>query len=103
MIVLFLFLGVLLSKTSVWAVQAFGNVTIDEIIFHLKVPLQGTDTTSIVSFIQQALIPAIKISGVVVAICLLPCLERLVRDRLAQHTGKQVVITVCRYAPPPLY
>ena len=101
LIVLFLFLGVLLSKTSVWAVQAFGNVTIDEIIFHLKVPLQGTDTTSIVSFIQQALIPAIKISGVVVAICLLPCLERLVRDRLAQHTGKQVVITVCRYAPPP--
>ncbi len=95
-ILLFLFLGILLSKASTWAIQAFGNVTIDEIIFHLKVPLQGTDKTSIVSFIHQALFPAIKASVLVVLIYLLPYLERYLRNKYAQYTGKQITLVIQR-------
>lgn len=97
---LLLFLGILLAHTSVWAEQAFGNVTLDEIVFHLKVPLQGTDTTSIVSFIQTALLPTIKISCILLLIYLIPVAERWIRCRIKRITGQKVTISIL---PPPPY
>ena len=50
----------LLNKTKPWAQDMFGGVTAEEIIFHMKVPLQGTDVSTIYSFIQDALLPSLK-------------------------------------------
>jgi quinol-cytochrome oxidoreductase complex cytochrome b subunit len=60
-IILFLILelGFLFGKTLPWAQQTFGGVSTEEILFHLKVPLQGTDTSTIFSFLQKALLPSL--------------------------------------------
>ena len=49
-IVFLLFVDILLAITFGWVRQAFGGVSMEELIFHLKVPLQGTDISSFVSF-----------------------------------------------------
>ena len=50
-------LGILLFLAVDWSIDFFGEITIDEIIFHLKVPLQGTDQNTILDFIIRCLIP----------------------------------------------
>lgn len=40
-IVFLLFVDILLAITFGWVRQAFGGVSMEELIFHLKVPLQG--------------------------------------------------------------
>lgn len=52
-------LGLLLGETLPWAQKTFGGVSAEEILFHLKVPLQGTDTTTIYSFVREALMPSL--------------------------------------------
>ena len=41
-IVFLLFVDILLAITFGWVRQTFGGVSMEELIFHLKVPLQGT-------------------------------------------------------------
>lgn len=52
-IVFLLFVDILLAITFGWVRQAFGGVSMEELIFHLKVPLQGTDISSFVSFSEE--------------------------------------------------
>lgn len=52
-------LGLLLGATLPWAQKTFGGVSAEEIFFHLKVPLQGTDTSTIYSFVREALLPSL--------------------------------------------
>lgn len=59
---LFLFVFVLLIFTSIWTRKFFGAVTFDEILFHLMVPIEGTNTSTFTSFIVSALIPAIFVT-----------------------------------------
>ena len=67
-IVFLLFADILLAITFGWVRQAFGGVSMEELIFHLKVPLQGTDISSFVSFFRGALLPSIGIFALMMAV-----------------------------------
>lgn len=55
-----LFLGILLYRVSIWVPDNFGNITFEQVLFHLFVPLEGTDSSYITSFIVYCLpIPTI--------------------------------------------
>ena len=67
-IVFLLFVDILLAITFGWVRQAFGGVSLEELIFHLKVPLQGTDISSFISFFRGALLPSIGIFALMMAV-----------------------------------
>lgn len=57
-----LFLAVLLVLSSRWVITTFGLITPDELIFHLKVPLQGTSNEMINNFIKRSFVPTVCIT-----------------------------------------
>ncbi|MBQ8639257.1 MAG: LTA synthase family protein [Lachnospiraceae bacterium] len=93
-IVLLLGLGVLIEKAGTWALGLFGGISIDEIIFHLKVPLSGTDSSTIVQFIKVCLFPALAVMLLVVGIMILPGMERSFRKKREKKTGRKLFLQV---------
>lgn len=92
---LLLELGLLLNKTKPWAQDMFGGVTAEEIIFHMKVPLQGTDVSTIYSFIQDALLPSLKeLIFFIMLFFVLPRIERALRSRLEKRYNKSVRLVI---------
>lgn len=77
-------LGILLFLAVDWSIDFFGEITIDEIIFHLKVPLQGTDQNTILDFIIRCLIPALMGMFLLALLYLLPRWERRWREKRVQ-------------------
>ena len=54
-----LFFTILLERVPHWMRDAVGGVTFDALVFHLKVPIEGSDTSLLGSFLIKALLPAI--------------------------------------------
>lgn len=54
-----LFFTILLERVPHWMRDAVGGVTFDALVFHLKVPLEGSDISLLGSFLIKALLPAI--------------------------------------------
>ena len=69
-IVIFILLAFATTVTIDWLYNTFGHLTIDEIIFHLKVPLEGTNTDLISKFFKdcafKVLIPTLIISIILI-------------------------------------
>ncbi|MDO4272799.1 MAG: LTA synthase family protein [Eubacteriales bacterium] len=84
------FIGGLLAFAAKWAVSSFGNISVDEIIFHLKVPLQGTDTGAVKAFAIQALIPALIITGVFLTMHVLAGRKEGILRRWRERDKKEV-------------
>ena len=66
LLVLLFFIGVLILLTVRWAIGLFGGISVEEIIFHLKMPLDGTDSNTFVEFILYCLIPSLLLSALFV-------------------------------------
>ena len=69
-IVICLLLAFGATVTIDWLYETFGHLSMDEIIFHLKVPMQGTNTDIIFKFIKQCLWKVI-IPTVIIAFALI--------------------------------
>lgn len=48
---------VLIFLSVIWSLKTFGDIPLTQIIFHLKVPLQGTDSSILLSYVKECLIP----------------------------------------------
>ena len=69
--VIFVFLGLLLVRVALWVPETFGDIPFEQVVFHLLVPLVGTDTSFVDSFIQECLpLPSI-VSGLFLILCIL--------------------------------
>lgn len=75
-------LGILISSTVYWLLKTWADLSMDEIIFHLKVPLRGTNHDMITEAILTGIIPCL----VMVAIALI--VLRLTR----KNKKKQILI-----------
>lgn len=53
--ILLIFISILLIVSSSWAVTYFNNVNLDEIVFHLLVPMEGTGTDIIYKYIYNCI------------------------------------------------
>lgn len=54
-------LSIIIYKLSGWVMETWGLLSIDEIIFHLKVPLEGTNTDVIVDGINACVPLAVMV------------------------------------------
>ena len=52
--VVFVILSVLLVYLLIWTKNIFGNVPFSQVVFHLMVPLEGTDSSIIMSYVYGA-------------------------------------------------
>ena len=68
LVFLVIFMAGLFVNSSNWLIDTFDNLTPESIIFHIFMPLQGTDNTIISSFISNSLIPSV-ILGVIGLVC----------------------------------
>ena len=76
-----IFLVLLLTFSYHWTSREFGNITFAEIIFTMNMPLQGTSSTFVKSYILTALLPSVAITAGLILVCAL-C-HRLMKRRNA--------------------
>ena len=76
-----LFLVLLLTMSYHWTIHEFGNVGFAEIIFTLNMPLQGTSSTFITSYLLRVLLPCVGIfAGFVIV-------TALIHGRMRRNAG----------------
>ena len=68
-----LLLPVLILAFSLrWALANFGHVSMDEIVFHLNMPLEGVDSNLLADYLQASFLPAVMIWLLVLLIMTFP-------------------------------
>ena len=90
--------GVLILLLTVWAVHLFGNVSMEEILFHLKMPLNGTDPDTIIGAIVQVALPCLLLAAGFLALLL--AVLRLHRCQAAKQDMAAEPLSVSTAEPP---
>lgn len=67
-----IFLLLLLLFSLEWVRRNYGNIGMEEILFHLNMPLQGTEESFIIGYIKTALIPSVAIMAVLLILTCWP-------------------------------
>lgn len=57
-----LFIGVLIVKSADWVQNGWSNVNFATIMFQMHTPLKGTNKEVVIKFINESLLPAVKVS-----------------------------------------
>ena len=65
------FLAVYLPLTYRWSQHTWSDLSIEEIIYHLLMPLEGTGTNMVLGHVVQCLLPAIIVAAAFVAVMIL--------------------------------
>lgn len=76
-----------------WLYETFGHLSMDEIIFHLKVPMEGTNTDIIVIFMKQCLWKVI-IPTVIIAFALIYPMVKDIKIIHEIHTSERRRTTI---------
>lgn len=76
-----IFLVLLLTFSYHWTAREFGNITFAEIIFTMNMPLQGTSSTFVNSYILRALLPSVGITAGLILLLML--LHRMMKKNSA--------------------
>ena len=69
---LLILLAALLTIATLWARETYGYITIEEILFHLVMPLQGTARDLTYSLLRWVFLPFAALSALIFAALLLP-------------------------------
>lgn len=69
---LLFFALLLLSQAYLWGLNVYGNVTLDELLFYLNMPLAGTSRSFVQSVLLSVVLPAVLAFLPVLALCALP-------------------------------
>lgn len=65
------------TVTVDWLYETFGHLSMDEIVFHLKVPMQGTNTDIIFTFMKQCLWKVILPTSIIAIALIYPMIKDL--------------------------
>lgn len=65
------------TVTIDWLYETFGHLSMDEIVFHLKVPMEGTNTDIIWEFIKQCLWKVIIPTAIISIVLIYPMVKDL--------------------------
>lgn len=88
--VIFIILSVMLAYVLSWSESMFGDVPFAQVIFHLMVPLEGTDS-SIISSYFTGVIPIIIVTLLVVSLPFIPDLGlyKKLKDKICKRFFKK--------------
>ncbi|MDO5298208.1 MAG: sulfatase-like hydrolase/transferase [Clostridia bacterium] len=67
-----LFVLIFLSSSYHWALSNYGNISFEEMIFHINMPLRGTANSFIEDFTLNAALPAVVIFAAAQVLCRFP-------------------------------
>ena len=106
-IFLIIFLSCVLYYTVNWLYATFGNLTINEVVFQLKVPMKGTNTDFIYDYMKNELLYIIGSSIIIFLLVALPIKdeEKISRKdkrrkrrakRMKKDTGLMVICSAQR-------
>ena len=84
-----IFAGLLIIFSAYWGMDHFGELSIDQIIYHLSEPLTGSDHTQIYSFIEGPLVKALFISGCVLEFLNITFHYKITLKKSATHFVKK--------------
>ena len=77
------------TVTVEWLYDTFGHLSMDEIIFHLKVPMDGTNTDIIFTFMKQCLWKVI-LPTVIIAFALIYPMAKDIKIIYEIHTSERI-------------
>ena len=66
------FILLLFSQAYIWGQQVYGNTSLDEIIYYINMPLEGTSVSFVESAVDSVLIPALMCFIPIALLTLLP-------------------------------
>lgn len=82
-------LAVLLLSSVHWMLKTWSNLTMEELIFHLKSPLQGTNEGMIQEYIQSCVIITVVVTLILIALFIM-----FRKKRLAHHVTVLATLVV---------
>ena len=65
-LVLVVVLALLLTFSIHWMLKTWANLSMEELVYHLQVPLEGTNESMVTEYIKVALLPTILISLLII-------------------------------------
>ena len=82
------------TVTIEWLYDTFGHLSIDEIIFHLKVPMEGTNTDIIFIFLKECLLKVIVPTGILSFILIYPMVRNIkfIDDKIHTSEKRRIVV-----------
>lgn len=85
------------TVTIEWLYDTFGHLSMDEIIFHLKVPMQGTNTDIIFKFIKECLWKVILPTIIISFILIYPMLKdiKIINQIHTSERRRTVIVSSC--------
>ncbi len=84
------------TVTVDWLYETFGHLSMDEIVFHLKVPIQGTNTDIIFTFMKQCLWKVILPTAIIAFALIYPMVKdiKLIHEIHTSERRRTVVVSL---------
>lgn len=95
--ILLLFLAVLMIRSTDWAINTFNSLDFSEIVYHLKVPIEGTSSTILLSFFTDSFLYSIVVTGLLYFIISYFCLRYKENKLFKVVVGKQILLAICAF------
>lgn len=98
--VVLVFIGLLLVQVAKWVPNTFGNIPFEQVVFHLLVPMEGTDMSFVESFIQDCLPIPVFVSGLLLFFCFLRdmIVSSDIKNDVFEHKKNNVLIIITTVA-----
>lgn len=84
------------TVTVDWLYETFEHLSMDEIIFHLKVPMQGTNTDIIATFMKQCLWKVILPSAIIALALIYPMVKdiKIIHEIHTSERRKTILVSI---------
>ncbi len=86
-VVLIILISIAIIISINWLYNNFGNLSFEEIVFHLKVPLDGTNDSFIFNYLKEAL-PKIIICTAL--ICVILFVDKIIKIKKEKHSKRNI-------------
>ena len=94
--VVLVFIGLLLVKVAEWVPQSFGDIPFEQVLFHVMVPMKGTDTSVMDQFVSYCLPTPLAVSGILLVCFIIKDwkLTRDIKNGEFKHVRNNILIIV---------
>lgn len=86
-VVLIILIAIAIIISINWLYNNFGNLSFEEIIFHLKVPLEGTNDSFIFNYLKEALPKIITYTAL---ICVILFVDKIIKTKQEKHRKRDI-------------
>ena len=95
-IVIFLLISFILNISIDWLYETFENLSMEEIIFHLKVPMEGTNYSLVWVYIKKCLFKILCHTGLLSVLFIYPIIKniKLTNEKIIRTSEKKLTMII---------